>query len=89
MLQCTHTLMSARCKYLLWSPANEGLGVQQGVQLTQNGGKVGVLLDSGQKVVITALLLDHSCCLLGQNSDLLVTVLEEKSRRKMEACVER
>lgn len=64
--------------YLLGSATDEGLGVQYGVQLPQNGGEVGVPLDSGQQVVVTALLFDHSCCLLGQNADLLVAVLKEK-----------
>lgn len=63
--------------YLLGSTADKGLGVQNGVQLAQNGGKVGVSLDSGQQVVITALLFDNSCCLLGQNTDLLMAVLKE------------
>lgn len=62
--------------YLLGSTADKGLGVQYGVQLAQNGGEVGVLLDSGQQVVITALLFDNSCCLLGQNTDLLMAVLK-------------
>lgn len=62
--------------YLLGSTADKGLGVQYGVQLAQNGGEVGVSLDSGQQVVITALLFDNSCCLLGQNTDLLMAVLK-------------
>lgn len=63
--------------YLLGSTTNKGLGVQYGVQLTQNGGKVSVPLDSGQQVVITSLLFDHSCRLLRQNTNLLVAVLQE------------
>lgn len=61
--------------YLLRSATNEGLGVQYAVQLPQNGGKVGVFLDPFQQVIITALLFDHGCCLLGQDADLLVAVL--------------
>lgn len=64
--------------YLLGSTTNKGLRVQYGVQLSQNGGEVGVSLDSGQQVVITALLFDHSCRLLGQNTDLFVAVLKEQ-----------
>lgn len=75
-----------RDSYLLWSAANEGLGLQQSVQLPQDGGKVGVFLDSGQKVVITTLLFDHSRCLLGQDTDLLMAVL--KGRRKMQTSAE-
>lgn len=74
--------------YLLRSTANEGLGVKQGVQLPQDGGKVGVLLYSGQQVVIAALLFDHRRCLLGQNADLLVAVLRETRRRMMETWVQ-
>ena len=62
--------------YLLGGTADKGLGVQYSVQLAQNGGEVGVSLDSGQQVIITALLFDNSCCLLGQNADLLMAVLK-------------
>lgn len=65
--------------YLLGSTTDKGLGVQYGVQLPQNGGEVGVPLDSGQQVVITTLLFDHSRCLLGQDADLLVAVLKEQT----------
>lgn len=66
--------------YLLGSTTYKGLGVQYCVQLPQYGGKVGVLLDSGQQVIITTLLFDHGCCLLGQNTNLLVAVLKEAER---------
>lgn len=56
---------------------NESLGVQYVIQLPQNRGKIGVSPDSGQQVVITTLLLHHSSCLLGQNANLLVAVLEK------------
>lgn len=62
--------------YLLRSAAYKGLGVQDGVKLPQDGGKVRVPLDSGQQVVVTALLFHHGCCLLGQNADLLVAILQ-------------
>lgn len=61
--------------YLLRCMTNEGLGVQYVIQLRQNRGKIGVCLDSGQQVIITTLLFHHSCCLLGQNANLLMAVL--------------
>lgn len=66
--------------HLLWSTADKGLRVQQGIQLPQDGGEVGVFLDSGQQVVVSTFLFNYSCCLLGQNPDLLVAVLEGNQR---------
>jgi len=65
--------------YLLGSAADEGLGVQYGVQLPQDGGEVGVSLDSGQQVVISTLLFDHGRRLLGKHTDLLVAVLKDET----------
>lgn len=65
---------------LLWRSANERLGVQQGIQLPQNGCEVGVLLHSGQQVVVPTLLFNYSCCLLGQDTNLLMTVLNLKRK---------
>lgn len=61
--------------HLLGRTADEGFGVQDGVQLPQDGGEVGVSLDPGQQVVVAPFLLDHRRRLLGQNADLLVAVL--------------
>ena len=61
--------------YLLGGSADEGLGVQDGVQMSQDGAEVGVGLDAGQQVVVSALLLHHGGRLLRQHADLLVAVL--------------
>lgn len=62
--------------HLLWGAADEGAGVQQGVQLAQDRGEVRVSLDSGQQVIVASFLFHYSRRLLGQNPDLLVAVLE-------------
>lgn len=71
------TAADTRTTYLLRCPADESFGVQYCIQLPQNGGKIGVLLDPGQQVIVAPLLFDHRCSLLGQNADLLVAVLQE------------
>lgn len=68
--------------HLLRSPTNKGLGVQYAVQLPQDRGEVGVLLDPFQQVVVAALLFDHSCRLLGQDADLFVAVLTGAERER-------
>ena len=61
--------------YLLGRSADEGLGVQDGVQVREDGAEVGVCLDPGQQVIVSAFLLHHRGSLLGQHADLLVAVL--------------
>lgn len=60
---------------LLWSSSNKGAWVQEGVQLTPDWLEVLGVSDSLDQVVVTTLLLDNSRSLVGQHSDLLVTVL--------------
>ena len=60
---------------LLGSSPDEGLGIQDGVQVREDGAEVGVGLDPGQQVVVPAFLLHHGRRLLGQHADLLVAVL--------------
>lgn len=67
--------------YLLRRTADESFGVQYCVQLPENGGKIGVFLDPGQQVIVPPFLFDHRCCLLGQNTDFLVAVLQGAERR--------
>lgn len=74
---CFPTAANSQTTDLLRRTAGEGFGVQDCIQLPQNRGKIRVSLDSGQQVVVAPLLFDHGCCLLGQNADLLVAVLQE------------
>ena len=50
--------------HLLWCTADEGFGVQQGIQLAQDGGKIGISFDPSQQVIVTPFLFDHCGSLL-------------------------
>ena len=61
--------------HLCRSASNEGAGVHQSLQLRVHRGKVPTLSDASEQVVVSPLLLHVIPCLLGQDSDLLVTLL--------------
>ena len=60
---------------LLGGTADEGLGVEERVELGDNGGKVRLGLDALDEVVLAALLLDNSTGLVREDTDLLVALL--------------
>lgn len=61
--------------YLLRGSADEGFGVQYGVQLSDDGGEIWISLNPSQQVIIPPFLFDYSRSLLGQHPNLLMAVL--------------
>lgn len=55
-----------------------------------DGAEVRISTDTGDEVIITPFLFHNSSCLLGENTDLLVAILqeqgEEKGKRKSVCC---
>lgn len=60
---------------LLGGAADEGLGVEELGELVNDGGEVGVGLDTVDEVVLASLLLDDGAGLVRQDADLLVALL--------------
>lgn len=68
---------------LLGCTPHKRTSIQDGVQLIVNWSKVFTFPDPVNQIIVTTLLLDNRPRLLGQNADLLVTLLSDAKVKRI------
>ena len=68
---------------LLGCTPHKRTSIQDGVQLNVNWSKVFTFPDPVNQIIVTTLLLDNRPRLLGQNADLLVTLLSDAKVKRI------
>lgn len=68
---------------LLGRTPHKRTSIQDGVQLIVNWSKVFTFPDPVNQIIVTTLLLDNRPRLLGQNADLLVTLLSDAKVKRI------